>query len=320
MSGMGPCNHPALLTLLGKQHNVISRAQAIRYGMTDKALECRIAGSGRWQRLLPGAYLTVTGTPTEAQRDMAALLYAGHPSMLTGVAALRQLGIRVPDTGQVTVLVPARRSRASKAYVTIWPTTRLPPDWLERAFIRFARPDRAVADAARELTDPLAIRAVAADAVQQRWASPARLAEELRLGPRRGREPLLSVLAEVADGVRSVAEGDLRILLRRSKIPASMFNARLYLSRMLIAVVDAWWPDAGVAVEIDSRCWHLSPEDWEETMRRHARLSAAGAVVLHFSPDQLRREPGWVTTQIRSTLDAGNRRPPLPIRAVPASG
>jgi hypothetical protein len=36
-----------------------------------------------------------------------------------------------------------------------------------------------------------------------------------------------------------------------------------------IACPDAWWPDAGVATEIDSRQWHLAPDDWERTMTRH---------------------------------------------------
>ena len=47
-----------------------------------------------------------------------------------------------------------------------------------------------------------------------------------------------------------------------------MFNARLYVGSEFVAVPDAWWPDVGVAVEVESREWHLSPEDWERTMRR----------------------------------------------------
>ena len=29
-----------------------------------------------------------------------------------------------------------------------------------------------------------------------------------------------------------------------------------------LARPDAWWLKAGVVVEVDSREWHLSPEDW----------------------------------------------------------
>ena len=45
--------------------------------------------AGPWQPLLPGIYLAMAGgLPTVAQREMAALLYAGPASMITGSAAL----------------------------------------------------------------------------------------------------------------------------------------------------------------------------------------------------------------------------------------
>jgi hypothetical protein len=49
-------------------------------------------------------------------------------------------------------------------------------------------------------------------------------------------------------------------------------------------------------------------------------MAAAGIVVLHFSPRELRREPAKVAQLIRSALDRGLTRPPLPIRTVPSPG
>jgi very-short-patch-repair endonuclease len=85
-----------------------------------------------------------------------------------------------------------------------------------------------------------------------------------------------------------------------------LLNPRLYLGRELIARPDAWWPGHGVTVEVDSREWHLTPEGWERTMRRHARLTALGISVLHFSPRQIRDEPDQVLGAIRAAL--ANRR------------
>src|SRR5262244_2105411 len=107
------------------------------------------------------------------------------------------------------------------------------------------------------------------------------LGEELRCGPVRGSARLRRALAEVTGGIRSATEGDLRDLIIRAGLPMPMFNARLYAGQRLIAVADAWWPQAHVAVEVDSREWHLSPEDWERTLRRSAALGALGIVVLH---------------------------------------
>jgi hypothetical protein len=126
------------------------------------------------------------------------------------------------------------------------------------------------------------------------------------------------VLDEVEDGIRSVPEGDLRLLLKRARVPMPMFNARLYEGGSLIAIVDCWWPDAGVAGEVDSREYHFSPDDWQRTMRRHDRLVARGVLLLHFSPQQIRTDPDGVVRDIRSALAAGRGQPPLPLRARPA--
>jgi len=74
--------------------------------MSRSALQFRITQSGPWQRLLPGVYLGVTGTVTQDQREMAALLYAGQGSMITGVAAVRRNHLRSPGPDVVDVLIP----------------------------------------------------------------------------------------------------------------------------------------------------------------------------------------------------------------------
>jgi hypothetical protein len=189
----------ALNRLLKRQEQVISRGQALACGMTAGAFRQRTGPGGPWQWLLPGVYLTLTGTATRDQREIAALHYAGRGSLNHWVSGLRRLGVRVPDREKVTVLVPTGRNARSLSYVMIWQTTRMPERVMVRgAMIRFALPDRAAADASRELTSLDAVRAVVADAVQRRWRSVDGLGAELRLGPRRGSSPLRRVLAEVA--------------------------------------------------------------------------------------------------------------------------
>lgn len=164
----------------------------------------------------------------------------------------------------------------------------MPRQWTIDGFLRFAPADRAVADTVRQLADLAEARAVVAGAVQQGRCSIENLAAELRAGPMRGSARLRSVLAEVIAGIRSAPEADLRDLIRKSGLPQPLYNPRLYLGDVFLAQPDAWWPEYGVAVEVDSREWHLSPADWEYTMARHRRMSAAGIIVLHISPRQLR--------------------------------
>ena len=318
MTASTTLNRALLAETLGKQHDVIARRQAITCGMSEQALRHRLRSDGPWQQLLPGVYLARAGSPGIDQRDMAALLYAGPGSVITACAALKRLGIRAPSISHVDVLVSAKRRRQSVGFVRVQHTTRMPGLVCVSGKIHFTMVPRAVADAARGLTGIREVRAVVADAVQRDRCRVAELASELDAGPVAGSARFRRVLAEVASGVRSVTEGEFRDLVLRAGLPVPMFNARLYSGDVLIAVADAWWPEAGVVAEVDSREWHLSPEDWERTLRRHARLTSEGILVLHFTPKQIRNEPAQVMATLCATLAARRSAGPARIRALPA--
>jgi hypothetical protein len=302
-----------LAELLRRQRGVIGWGQALACGLTERALEYRIRAGGVWQRLLPGVYLAGTGTASAEQRDVAALLHAGPRSVLTGLAAVRRQSFRVAAPSVVTVLVPAGVRRQSTGFVQVQRTTRMPAEFCVDGEIRFVLAARAVADAARSLGSGREVCALVAQAIQQRRCSIAMLVEELEQGPAKGSGLLRAALAEVEAGIRSVPEGDLRALLKRGRVPMPVFNARLYAGTTLIAVADAWWADAGVVAEVDSREYHYSAEDWQGTMRRHDRLVAHGVLLLHFTPKQIRGQPEEVVAQIRAALAAGRGRARLPI-------
>lgn len=104
----------------------------------------------------------------------------------------------------------------------------------------------------------------------------------------------------------------------RMRLPDPFYNPRLYTGEEFLAAPDAWWPQAGVAAEADSREWHLSPGDWERTLARHSRMSAHGSIVLHYPPRRLRAEPRVVAAEIRSALGASGDRPLPQIRTLRA--
>ncbi len=303
--------------LLLAQNDVLSRAQALDGGMTEAALRHRLRPGGAWRIVLPGIYLATAGLPTVGQREMAALLYCGPCSVITGPAALNRHGVWAPHSEVTDVLVPEPRRRQSVGFVRVHRTIRMP----QRAFVsnglRYALAARSVADTARGLADLRAVRAVVADAVQHGRCSE-ELAGELASGPKRGSSGFRVALEEAADGVRSVVEGDFRALIKRARLPAPLYNPSLYVGESFLARPDVWWPDAGVACEVDSREWHLSPDGWNRTLSRHARMSAHGIIVLHFTPRRIRADSGAVISELRLALDSGRSRPPLQIRTVSA--
>ena len=299
---------------------MVARHQAQAAGLSQNALRHRLRPGGPWRSLLPGVYLAVTGTPTPLQQEMAALLYAGPGSLITGPAALRchHLGTAEPDL--IDVLVPAARQRQDAGFVRLHRTGRMPERIWDRGPIRYVPPARAVADTARGMSSLRDVRAVVASAVQRRACQVRDLAAELNAGPKHGSALFRQALADVADGIRSTAEADLKDLLARARIPLPLFNPALYAKDgTFIARPDAWWPELGIAIEVDSREWHLSPEDHEHTLARGRRMGRHQIIVLRFTPKKIRSEAASVAEEIRRTLEAAQGRPPLNLRTVPAN-
>jgi hypothetical protein len=294
----------ALRQLLSRQLDVITRRQALAAGVTASSLRHRLGNS--WQSLIPGVYLAVTGTPTIIQQQMAAMLHAGRGSVITGPAALQQHRIRGPAADRIDVLIPASRRRQDAAFVRLHRTTRMPKRIWRFGPLHYALPARAVADAVRDLSSLRDVRAMVADAVQRGACAIPDLSAELDHGPSVGSKLFREALADVADGIRSAAEGDLKDLLAKSRLPAPLFNASIYDGDdTFIARPDAWWPERGVAVEIDSHEWHLSPHDHTRTLERQRRMGKRGILVLPFTPREIRTQPADVINTIRHALETG---------------
>jgi hypothetical protein len=304
--------------LLERQRGVLSRKQALTL-VSAEALRHRLRPGGPWQKLLPGVYLTATGLATIGQREMAALLYAGPRSVITGVGALRHReppGSTLPysvqlllASQQVDVLVPGERRRSSRDFAVLH-RTKVWPRWVtEDGAARYVLPARAVADTVRELTGYSDVRAVVADTVQRQLCRIEDLAEELAAGPHRGSGLLRRALAEVTEGVRSNPEGDLRRLIIVAKLPMPLFNHAMYLNGKFLARPDAYWPDYGVIAEIDSWRHHSGPDDFEYTWGRHDLIIATGLQALHCTPHQLHTKPRHVTGRIAVTLRNGRPVP-----------
>jgi very-short-patch-repair endonuclease len=249
------------------------------------------------------------------------MLYAGRASVITGLAALRQHRIRGPATDFIDVLIPESRRRQNTDFVRLHRTTRMPQRIWQSGPLQYALPARAVADAARDLTSLREVRAIVADAVQRGKCSVPNLSAELDAGPNRGSALFREALTDVADGIRSAAEGDLKDLLRKSRLPMPLFNASLYIDDTFIARPDAWWPQYGIAIEVDSNEWHMSPQDHARTLERQRRMGKYGIVVLPFTPGQIRKQQAEVLATIRDALQSARGRPPVTanLRTVPTA-
>jgi hypothetical protein len=265
--------------------------------------------------MLPGTYLTVTGKPTPEQRHVAALLYGGPRSVITGPMAVRLHRLRSPGPDAIDILVPWTVKRQSTGFVRVHRTRRM-PGYYTTGPIRFARVARAVADAARGFAALDDVRTVVAEAVQRCACTIAEIGLELEGGSTRDAIHLRTALAEVRAGARSAAEARFLNRLERSDLPMPELNVLLVAADGTdIAEVDAWWPDAGVAAEIDSQEYHFYRADWLRTDAKHSRMLKYGIFPHHFAPTRIDSDWDAIYDELKCSIEKGLQRPRLPIVA-----
>ena len=191
---------PSLL-IVASTDGVIRVAELTRLGVSDTAIAGRCRTGGTWQRMLPGIVLLGNGYPTPRQRTIAALMFCGRGSMVTGKAAMAQHGYR-PHSGEVQILMPMHRRVQSTGFVVVERTVRLPTP-LTRSGIDCAPLVRAVLDAARRCKTLDSARALIADVVQRGDVVVRDLSKELEAGSIRGSALPRKVLREVDANVHS---------------------------------------------------------------------------------------------------------------------
>ncbi|MFE3555285.1 hypothetical protein ACFXKW_10530 [Streptomyces sp. NPDC059193] len=294
--------------------------------MPGGTITSRTRPGGPWQRLLPRVYLLQTGPPDQRQRALAAVLYAAEPTAdplsgdtaaLTGGAALALLGIREAPYGPETpadVLIRAPRKLTGTPQVRPLPTSRWPRT-ITVCGIPSTRPVRAAADFASRAADADSdrIRSTLAQVVQAGWCHPHDLHAELRAARLLTRPAIRAAAAELLAGVRSIAEAQARDVLTATDLPTPLWNARLHTpDGTFLASPDAYWPDEGVALEIDSAEYHYTRDAWHATLRRRLRLESHGILVVSATPSILRDTPDEVLAALRTLLTLTTPRPTPP--------
>ncbi|MFC4017808.1 hypothetical protein ACFOW4_07600 [Micromonospora sp. GCM10011542] len=297
---------PQLEQAAHRQQQLVSRAQLLASGFDDMFLY-RQTRRGLWQRMLPATYALFTGTLTEEQRRISAVLYAGSEAQLTGPAALAWYGFRYgPRTESVHLIVPHERRRKSSGHVVITRALALDPKARHTALYPVCSPARAVVDTSRDLRQLRPVRAVVAEAVQRGFTDLAALDEEIRRAKRSRTALIRKAFSEVVAGTRSAPEAELRERLSGSPLlPVILWNPRLVSpDGQTLPTPDGYLAEAAVALEVDSQEYHFSPGDWARTLDRHNELSRLGVLVLHFTPAQIRRHPARARRTVEDAYES----------------
>jgi hypothetical protein len=312
----------ALDALLRRRERVVSHAELMQLGMPRSTICWRIGPRGPWQRALPGVVLAHRGIPTRRERLLAGLVYAGDGSLVTGMPALREYGVRAASNSvhRPHILVAHRRQITSHGFVVIERTRRLPPPETHNRLPLTPVP-RAVIDACRREENLDHVREVVAEVIQRSMCTQHVLVEEVSRAARQRTALSRAVLREVEAGIRSVAEAKVRSALRLRGLPEMEWNVELYTADgEFVGTPDGYWADVAVALQIDSIAWHLGPKDYKRTQSRQRTLTTRGVLVLPVAPTDALADVDQLVADLEALREqAGDRPVPDLVRRRPVA-
>jgi hypothetical protein len=280
-------------------------------GISTHAIYERCQPGGPWQRIEPNLILLTDEPPNRTQRIHAALKVAGKDAVLTGVDALKLHGmsgcrLRSP----IHVLIPARRRQPGLVDGVLFDRTHQLPEPLHLSGFPVAPLPRATVDTVRRTKKHELVETLLAETIYKGKITPATLRDELDRHSTKGLALPRRALAEIDDRVRSIAQGWAKRLVQQAGLPTPEWRVPITSPNGAhVATADVWWDEVGLAWEVDSYAFDLSPADATAALTRAARLIACGVLVVHTSPTQLREEPARVADLLRGAYEKAGARP-----------
>lgn len=312
----------ALRTIRDQQQHVISRAQVLEHGGTDRDIT-RMLRRREWAQVHPGVYVDHTGPLTREQHEWAAVLYCA-PAALTGRSALRKYGVRLgrdadhaeaPDI--VHVAIARDRRIESRAAIRTVRLLRFEKDVLTNLSPPRVRLEHVVLELASASSDESGAVAVICAAAQSRRTTADRMLSALELRPRlRHRSLLRRILADVSSGAYSVLEREyLRRVERPHGLPTGVRQRHVRIGRSN-TYRDVEYLAQTTVVELDGRLGHeLALDRWDD-LERDVDALTAGSLTARLGWAQV-LEPCRAASAVAGILVArgwaGTPRPCSPV-------
>jgi putative AbiEi antitoxin of type IV toxin-antitoxin system/uncharacterized protein DUF559 len=285
--------------LAKRQQGVVSRSQLRLCGLTDNAIDRRVAAD-RLHRVHRGVYAVGHVALSLRGRLVAALLYAGPRAALSHTTAAWVWELIETEPKRVHVTSPGRRRSLPGVRVH-----------RSRCFDPSTRRDLPVTTVSRTLLDLAAVlptarlRRVLAEADYRRLLEPDEIAAILGRGQpgsaalRRALDAHLPRLARTL----SVLEERFLGLCETAGLPLPEVNVKVEG-----LMVDALWPEQRLVVELDGHAAHGSAAAIETDRQRELILRAAGYAVARYTWQQITRQGEEVAADLSRALAARKAR------------
>ncbi len=293
---------PSTLRYMARnQSGVVSRAQAIRAGLSPDMIKFRVI-SGRWVQMHPGVYATFTGIPSRRARLWAAVLVAGPGATLSHetAAELHRLTDKTADTIHVTI--PVERRVAATEGIRLHRSRRA-AQAAENAYPPRTRVEETVLD--------LAQAAATFDDVCG-WVTRAiarQLTDEARLHQAMSDRPKLRWRADLHELILAAAGGDHSVLEFRYHRDVEKAHGLPEPSRQVPFTGpngrrgrrDRVYQPYGVVVELDGNIAHPAEDQWKDKTRDNA-AAADGMRSLRYGWLHVTRQPCATAAEVARVL------------------
>ena len=280
------------------QDDVVTRAQVLALGRSHAWIDRRV-GSGTWQRLFPGVFVTHGGPVSWPSRARAALLYAGTGAALSHLAAAYVHQLTPTPPRDLELAVPASRRVRPQAGLTVHPRRRMP---LTYGRLLAINPADTTLDLVERATAEEEVVALLCAAVRAR-TSAGQIRRALERRSRLRERPLVTaLLADVADGVESPLEYRYhRDVERRHGLPRSALQVRDRVGGAWIRA-DGIYVGLSVRVELDGRLAHPRGRTDADTWRDNAVLIERGDLTLRYRWHHVVAAPCATAAQVEAAL------------------
>ena len=299
-----------VLGRMKQQHGLISRRQARAEGMTDDQVTVRLR-TGQWVGVAQGVYRHAVFPETPLSRLLAGCLACDGVASHRSAAALHDIDGYTLD--RIELLVPWKRRptiRGAKLHRTTQmqltkPVVRkgIPCTWIGRTALDVASVvsrkqldhtiDAILRQGLLRLSDLYTVL-VSHSRQGRTGCGPFRDALEERWGD--DPVPLSAWSRMVAD------------LLVEDGLDRPVMEHRIWdQAGDLVAQVDLAYPSRRLAIELDSKRWHLNSVSFERDPRRRNALTVVGWTVLTFTWSDYVERPGQLCATVAKLLEPDDR-------------
>lgn len=286
--------------LLRRQHGLITRAQAVKLGLSNEVIDGRVGRT--WEPVYRGVFRELVVEPTWEQSVMAACLAAGPGrAWASGETAARLLGLDGCEGSKVEVTTTGKsRSRPGMNVRHVREMPRC--DRMRVKGIPCTTASRTLLDLGASM--PLeGVELAVESALRRRLTSTKHLRSRLDVVGGRGRagSRALRRVLEIRDeeaAAESALETQFLQALRTEGLPPPVRQLQIFDGGRFLIRIDFAYPDVRLAIELDGFLYHGRREKWEQDHARRSRLPALGWRLIVVTKRQLQDNTIQVVTNV----------------------